>query len=560
MNRHFLIISLLSILIIPLTSPFINTVLTQECFVQIVAVNIDQPSYQIGEPLFVTLVYDMYYESSDPLGAGSISVSLIVQGNPLPIQMYQFTDLGLSVNKTVSFEITPTDWEPNSTGQIGVVQVQGWVQDSSGTMIDTAELQFSVFRGDLVISTSPLPAVITFHDLIQLQGLLQNSHNASILVPLHPLRIAISQETQIIQTWDLNTSQTSTFAQEIDTSQSGTGTFDCNITALSTGDYSSAMHFFSFDILNSSLTLTSTLNTTIVQAYYPLTNNCSIQVSALIYCQTTNHSLQEANLSCTLDNATTPMNYDSPNHFSAEIFAPNTPGNYTLTIKATVPHHNFTTMSISIQVFTREALLSIESNCSEAAIGDIIEFTLSAKDKESLIAIQGKICSIYLYNQSMWNLLAQTALDSNGIAHFLWQAQNVGDQDFQFKMVFQGGPEFKDGETELFITNTHEIRFILDSTIQVLRQTTTEYFLQLTTLDYQPLTNVDIQFVESSTNTTWCTAITNTSGYASLIWFIEAWYDLGFHEFSLTAQQGTLVLGVILITMIVFDQTVLELV
>jgi len=177
-----------------------------------------------------------------------------------------------------------------------------------------------------------------------------------------------------------------------------------------------------------------------------------------------------------------------------------------------------------------------------------------------LIAIKDKICSLYFLNQSVWNLLAQIALNQNGTARYFWQAQNVGDQDFQFKMIFHGGPEFDTGEIETLVINTHEVRFILDSIIQVLRQTNTNYSLQLTTLDYQPISGVNISLIELSTNSTWSVAITNSSGYASLSWYIDDWYELGIHEFSLIAQQGTSLLAVVPITMIVFDQTILVLI
>jgi hypothetical protein len=270
--------------------------------------------------------------------------------------------------------------------------------------------------------------------------------------------------------------------------------------------------------------------------------------------------MSEANVTCQLANSTLPMISDGPNQFSTEINAPRIPGNYSIHITAKIPHHNTTTVEVPIQVFSRHAVLGFESNCSEAAQGDIIGFKISAQDEETLVGIEDKICSIYFLNQSVWNLMTQVALDQNGTAQFFWQAQNVGDQDFQFKMVFHGGPEFETGETETLVINTHEIRFILDSSIQVLRQTTTNYSLQLTTLDYQPLANVNITLIEVSTNSTWATAITNTSGYASLSWFIEDWYELGIHEFYLIAQQGTTVLGVIPIAMIVFDQTILVLI
>jgi len=550
---------MLCFLIFSQVLPLFDTVVTQDCFVQIVAINIDQPSYQIGEPVHVTLVYDMYYDPLDPLSAGSVSVNFIVQGESLPLMTHQFTEQGLNVNKSLSLEINPINWEPDITGQIGVVQVQGWVQDSVGTMTDTAELQFSVARSNVVINTSPLPTQVYYHDLITLQGSLQNINNASIQMPDHPLQVTISQNALVIQEWLLNTSPTSTFTQVIDTSQIGSGFFDCNVSVPATGDYNSGMIILSLTISNSSITLTPVVNTTVVQAYYPQTANSSILVSAILQCQSTNHSMLDADVICQLENTTKSMMNDGPNQFSTEINAPRIPGNYSIVITATVPHHNISTASVPIQVLPRQALLGFKPNCSEAAQGDIIGFTISAHDEVSLVGIGEKICSIYFYNQSVWNLLTQLALEPDGTTQFFWQAQNVGDQDFLFKMVFYGGPEFINGEVEVVVLNTHEVRFILDSTIQLLRQITTEYSVQLTTLDFQPLANVNVSFIEVSTNATWSSAITNASGYASLSWFIEEWYELGIHEFSLIAQQGPTVLGVIPITMIVFDYTELVL-
>jgi len=540
-------------------NPFLSSVRTEDCFVQIIAVNIDQPSYGIGETVYVNLVYDLYYDLFDPLGAGALSVNLVLQGESLPLMTHQFIETGFGINTSVTFVISATDWEPDATGQIGLIQVNGWAQDSVGSMTDTAELQFSVLRSDITIHTLPLPTKITYHDQFQLIGSLENTQNASAIIPLHPLKISITQDAVIVQEWEINTTQTSTFEQEIDTFQLGAGDFSCNITTLPTGDYNCATALFSFSVLNSSVSLTPILNTTVVQAYYPRTGDSSILVSTLLTCQSTNHSMSEASLTCYLGNSTTTMINSGFNQFVAEITAPSTPGNYTILITAIVPHHNTTSVSIPIEVLPRHAVLYFSANCTEAALGDILEFSVSASDEGSLSAIFSKICSIYLYNQSCWNLLSQIILDLNGTAQFLWQTQNVGNQDFRFKLVFQGGPEFQDRETELIVTNTHEIRFVLNTTIQVIRQTNTKYLVQLTTLDYQPLVNVDLLFLEVHTNATWCTTITNSSGCAEFSWFIEEWYELGVHEFLLIAQAETVILGTIPVTIIVFEQTILEL-
>ncbi len=254
------------------------------------------------------------------------------------------------------------------------------------------------------------------------------------------------------------------------------------------------------------------------------------------------------------------MNHLELNLFTADLLGPSYPGNYALVVTATIPHHNSTSSSIPIQVVPRRASLQVESNCSEAAYGDFIQLTLRATDEATQISVANKICSIFIFNQSVWNLLTQVMLDQYGTAKFTWQAQNVGDQDFRFKVTLLGDPEYINEEIEHTITNTHEIRFILNSTIQVVRQSSFNYSVQITTLDFQPLSNISVHFIEILTNTSWCTATTNISGHAILTWFIDSQYELGIHEFSLIAKDEFTTIGSIQITMVVFEQTILEVV
>ncbi len=549
---------LLTILVLPLSVSY-NSVLTEDCFVQIVSVTLNQSSLEIGERLQVNLVYDLYYDQMDPLGIGSVSVSISIQGTIITLSSFEFTDLGLDVHKIITFEISPNEWTPNETGQVGIVQIEGWVQDSIGSMTDSVQQQFSIDRSDLLLEINPLQPQITFHENLILTGALHNPHNSSLYVPNHPLMISIIQNNQTLQSWSPQTNLTNNFTQSINSTLLGTGDFYCRISALDSNDYRATNSTVSFYIANANLSFSVTLNTTTIQAYYPSMSNCSILVSAYLHCQVANHTFGEANVTCFLGNRSKTMTYIEPNHFFAEIIAPSLTGDYFLAITALAPNHAPVNTSIPLNVVCRQAQLSFTTNCSEAAYGDFIEFSLNVVDISSQVPIPDKICSIYFYNQSVWNLLTQVILDQNGWAQFYWQAQNVGNEDYRFKAVFQGSPEFDDAETEVMVTNTHDLRFFCNSTLYIVRPNDVDYTLQLTTLDFQPIINVSVKLVEITSNITWCISFTNTSGYAILSWSIDENFTLGLHEFFLTAQDGLTTLGKIQITMIVYEQTILKL-
>jgi len=135
MKRLPTILILITILVLPLTFSYYS-VTTEDCYVQIVSVSLNRSYLEVGEMLQVHLVYDLYYDPTDPLGIGSVSVSFAVQGYPTLLSSYEFTTLGVDIQETMTFDISPDHWAPNETGQIGVVQVEGWVQDSLGTMTD----------------------------------------------------------------------------------------------------------------------------------------------------------------------------------------------------------------------------------------------------------------------------------------------------------------------------------------------------------------------------------------------------------------------------------------
>ena len=554
------LISLFIVLLLSTSISFSNLVLTQDYFVQIVSVSLNKSSLEIGERLQVDIVYDLFYEPLDPLGIGSVNVIISIEGENDFLAQYEFSDTGLNMYKVVTLDISPHHWAPNETGQEGIVRVEGWVQDSFGSMTDSVEYSITVLQSPLIMELSSLPSSIFYHEILNITGSLRNPNNSTVPIPNHPIEIVLTQEEQIIESYYLNTTLPSNFTQSIDTTHIGTGTFDCNITALENDDYTQETTSFLFFVSNENLTLSVTSNSSIIQTYYPSMTNCSVLVLANLNCQSSGHSVTDAIVTCSLGNFTKPMNYLELNLFTADLPGPSYPGNYSLVVTATLPHHNSTSSSIPIQVVPRRAFIQVESNCSEAAYGDFIQLTLRVTDEATQISVANKICSIFIFNQTVWNLLTQVMLDQNGTAKFSWQTQNVGEQDFRFKVTLLGDPEYTNEEIEHTVINTHETRFILDSTIQVVRQSSFDYSIQITTLDFQPLSNISVHFIEILTNTSWCTATTNISGHGILTWFIDGQYDLGIHEFLLIAQDEFTTIGSVQITMVVFEQTILELV
>lgn len=557
MKRVPTILVLLTIIVLPFFFSSYN-VSTEDCFVQIISVTMNQSSLEIGERLQVNLVYDLYYDQTDPLGIGSVSVSFSVQGISLPIISYEFTSIGFDIQEVISFDIIANDWSPNQTGQIGVVLVEGWVHDSIGSMTDSVQQQFTVEQSDLLLQVNPPPSQITFHENFNLTGRIVNPHNSTVIVSYHPLLITATENNHTLQSWNSETDLTNNFTHLINSTLLRTGNISCNIVAFETEDYRTTNTSVSFSIINASLILSVILNTTEIQSYYPSMNNYSILVSAYLQCQAANHAIEEANVTCYLANNSKAMIYNEPNKFVTELTAPSSPGNYSVLITATAPNHDSINTSVPLLITHRIAQLSLITNCTEAALGDTIGFTLGAIDLSSQVPIADKICSVYLFNHSEWNLLTQVILNQNGLAHFSWKAQNVGNQDFRFKMFFHGSPEFRNEETEVTVTNTHDIRFICKSTLSTIRPANVSYVVQLTTLEFQPLYNVSIHLIEISSNSTWCISLTNISGYATLSWQINENYTLGSHDFYLLAQGEVETLGIIRITMTVYEQTVLE--
>ncbi|MFW9935963.1 MAG: hypothetical protein ACFFDU_10755 [Candidatus Thorarchaeota archaeon] len=559
MKRLPIALLLLATIVIPLIIPD-QLASTEDCYVQIISLTLNKSSLEIGEKLQITLVYDLYYDQMDPLGIGSVSVSISVQGEVTSLSSYEFTRIGFNIQESMTFDVSPYNWTPYETGQTGLIQVEGWVQDTMGSMFDSVQQQFSIQRSNLILEVNPLPSQLLYHGNYNLSGALFNPHNYSIYVPNHPLMISILQEQVTLQSWTSETNFLNNFTQPINSTLIGTGEFQCQITALDSDDYKSTHSNLSLFIDNASLSISAILNTSIVQTYYPSMNNCSVLVSVYLHCQEAKHDLEEANVTCYLGNKTTNLDYIEPNYFSAELTAPSVAGQYLVYITALTPNHNPINCSLPLSVTHRRAQITFLPNCTEAAYGDTIEFSLQLVDYSSHVPISDRICSIYLYNQSTWNLLAQVIVDENGFTVYQWHAQNVGNEDFRFKVVFQGSPEFSYSETESIVTNTHDLRFMCNTTVAVIRPNDVNFILKLTNLEYQPLFNVSVSLVEDSSNSTWCTALTNSSGYVTLSWLIDENFILGPHDLLIIAKDGTTTLGTIQIIMIVYEQTVLELV
>lgn len=558
MRSKIPLLLLISILCLTFTSP--TRISTQDCFVQIISVSLDQYSLEIGEQLQVNLVYALYYDPLDPFSIGAIEVIFGIEGDPFPIRLFEFSDLGFNVEKQVIFNISPFDWAPNQTGQLGTVHIEGWVQDSLGTMSDIVEEQFAIQQSNLTFEISQLPTGIIYHDQFNLTGSIKNPHNSSILISDHPLTITATQGNQTILTWNQTTTSFSTFTQLIDTTLLGAGSFDCNIIASASDDYSQTEVFLSILVSSANLTMIATSNTSITEAYYPSMNNCSILISAYLECESISHDIQGAMITCNLVNQTQEMTIVAPNSFSTILQVPSSPGNYVISLMAAAPHHNTAYSTLPLQVAPRVAQFNFQANRTIASYNDFIEFTLSAIDRTSQIAVSNKSCSIYLFSQTDWDLLAQIPLSRDEVGQFIWQAPNLGNEDYRFKAIFQGNPEFLEVETELIIQNSGEVRFFLNSAIEVVRQTTVDLLLQITDLDYTPLPNLSIHLIENLDNASLYTTISNASGYVILTWYIERDYDLGIHEMTVIAQDGFTTIGTIRILIIVYEMTVLNLV
>ena len=171
--------------------------------------------------------------------------------------------------------------------------------------------------------------------------------------------------------------------------------------------------------------------------------------------------------------------------------------------------------------------------------------------------VGGKIVAILFMDHSNWDFLVQSVLDDNGFTSFCWQARDTGSDKFRFKALFEGQPEYIIHNQTITVDNTQTIRFQIDTIIGVVCGTQTNCTLQITTLENSPIPNLTLRLVEVDTDSVWCTADNNSSGYATLSWYIPNDYDLGIHQFALVCQDSMEILGVISVTLIVYTSTLL---
>jgi len=539
----------------------VQVAITQDCSVQILSVNLNRSTLSIGEKLQVNVSYSLLYDAQDPLAIGVVAISIDAVGEEQPILTREYVERGTSVRKTVSVDILPTRWEPNETGQIGFVRVSGWVQDSYESMTDYAERDFTIERSEVQVIVDDVPSGLVFHDQFVLTAHVTNAHNSSIVLDNHPIRIETSNAQRIVQSWDLSTLTDGTVAQIIETADLGTGTFMCNITSKPDGDYLNASFQVSFDITKPTILLVARLNASAYLAYYPGMSNCTALLTADLACSSLIHDVSEANVTWTLAGKKGGLEYLGAQQFGGQVSMPDMAGSYSITIHASLPSHNSTDASLPVVVESREPILSLAANRTQAAYGDFIGLHVRAVDESCSKPIAAKQVSIYVSVQAEWVLLVCTALDNNGEVRTIWQAQDVGNpQQFCFRAVFQGAPEFDQWETFIQVENTRNIRFFSASRVALVRGKSANCTIQMTTLESTPIPDLRVELVEMATNQTWSSATTNASGYAYLGWNTPGGYELGEHGFLIVAANTAGTLGCITILLVTYDGTVLRLV
>jgi hypothetical protein len=539
----------------------VQVAVTQDCSVRILSVSLNRPTLSIGETLQVNVSYSLLYDAQDPLAIGVVAVSISAAGEEQPILTREYVERGTSVRKTASIDILPTHWEPNETGQMGVVRVSGWVQDSYGSMTDYAERDFRIERSEVQLMVDDVPPQLIFHDQFVLTAHITNPHNSSIVLDNHPVRIETGNAQRIVQSWDLSTLTDGTVAQIIETADLGTGTFTCNITSKPDGDYLNSSVQVSFDITKPSILLVARLNATAFLAYYPGMSNCTALLTADLACSSQMHDVSEANVTWILAGKEGMLEYQGARQFGGQVSMPGVVGSYAISIHASLPNHNSTDASLPVVVESREPILSLAANRTQAAYGDFIELHVRVVDKSCSKPIAGKQVSIYVSVRAEWVLLACAALDNNGELMIIWQAQDVGDpQQFCFRAVFQCTPEFDQGETLIHVENTRNVRFFSASRVAIVRGKPANCTIQITTLESAPIQDLRVELVEIATNQTWCSATTNASGYAYLGWNTPSRYELGEHGFLIVAANTAGTLGCITVLLVTYDGTVLRLV
>jgi hypothetical protein len=550
---------LLLLWILPLAE--IRVAITQDCSVQIISVSLNKSTLSIGEPLQVNITYNLLYDSQDPLAIGVVTVSVGALGEEEPILSREYLERGTNIRKTTTLAILPDEWEPNETGQVGLVKVSGWVQDSYESMTDYAERDFTIVRSKADLILQDTPSKLVFHDQFVLQARLSNGHNTSIVVANHPIRIEIGTIQGILQAWDLRTLTDGTVAQAVQTECLGTGIFTCNVTSRSDGDYLQTSAQFCLEILKASLLLVAQMNASAYLAYYPGMNNCTALLTASLACSSQMHDVSQANVTWTLGGNQGVLQYAGAQRFTAEVPMPQLAGQYTIAVRASLPNHNWTDALLPVIVNSREPILSLVANRTQAAYCDPIELCVRAVDKTCSRPLVGKQVSIYIFFQDEWIPLASGALDGNGELMTTWKAQDLGDaRPFSFSAILHGVPEFYQVEASISVENTQNLRFFAASRLAIIRGKPANLTIQITTLESMPIPNLGVELVELLTNQTWCSTTTNASGYAYFAWNTPSGYELGEHRFLVTAIGSAGIRGAITVLLATYDGTVLRLV
>jgi len=314
----------------------------------------------------------------------------------------------------------------------------------------------------------------------------------------------------------------------------------------------------SFYVENASLTLEAHLNTSILQAYYPSMNNCTVLVRVNVTCNSTIHDMEEACVKWHLNGEEGVLVYQNGSQFMGEISTPRVAGKYNLSIYATLANHTSDMVYYTLTVDRRKATLELSLNRTEAAYGDPVEFTVTAFDTGCQKPISGKDVSIFVSNGTAWVFLTNLTLGSDGTARGTWNVSETDGGDIlTFKAVFRGKPEYNENEVSATLMVSKNIRLLVNPDLQVIRGRQGNFTVKVTTLDYEAIPNLTVYFIEESTNETWCTTFTNASGYAQILWDVPSWYELGVHEFCIIVYDGTEFMGRGFVNVEVYDATIM---
>ncbi len=552
---------ILALVLLFSSSIFNNRIFSQDCFVEILSITFEKSTFEVGEPFAVNFSYTMFYDVLDPLATGSVVISITPENEVIPIFSCEFLEIGIGISNNISTTLSPDDWSPAASGQLGTVKVEGWVQDSYGSRYDSASQTFTIIRSKVHIASNEMPDPIKYHDIVVLSGNFTNQNNQSIIVPNHPYNVSLLHQTTTIQTWSNNSTNSGNFSILINTTQIGTGLYSCNITALSDEDYLQSAIEIPFNISSASLTIDGKLSENTIYTYYPFLENCSVGIDVNVTCSASVHSVSTANVTWLLANQSGNLVYINDSQFTGVALAPSLAGTYNITIFASLPNHSVTSIDLPLDVLIRIPTILFTANSTSAAYGSFIELSASILDSTSSKPVIGKSATIFVLNHSQWLPVAQLITDQNGSIQTIWKAHETGSDDkFIFKVTLEGSPEFIIAEEFLNITNTGTRYVLYNPVSNFIRGQIANYSIQITTIDNMPLSNLTVILIETLPNITHATAITDFMGIANLSWLIEMSYDLGEYDFYLIIIENSNIIARIDITIVVFDTTIITLI